>query len=165
MDWIFQNATGTPLQPRNDFAYNCPQNNNSYMPAHRSFSEWIYNETPSCYTALPTNTWIPRPIVTRQSTLRAPYRPQATFALQKQFDIRESTKLQFRAEAFNAFNTPIFGGPNTANTDPSQPIVINPNNIPGIQPGTPGYCTGYGCIGSTQQNFPRQLQLSLKVVF
>jgi len=163
VDWIYQAATGTPLQPRNDFAYNCPQNNNSYIPAHRSFSEWIYNETPSCYTALPSNTWIPRPIVTRQSTLRAPYRPQATFALQKQFDIRESTKLQFRAEAFNAFNTPIFGGPSTAN--PNQAVVVNPNNIPGIQPGTPGYCTGYGCIGANQQNFPRQLQMSLKVIF
>jgi len=161
VDWIFQDASGTPIQPPNTFTYNCPQNNNSFIPAHRSFSEWIYNETPSCYTSLPNNTWIPRTIVTRQNTLRAPYKPQATFALQKQFDIRESTKVQFRAEAFNAFNTPIFGGPSTSN--PNQPITVNP--IPGIQPGMPGYCTGYGCIGSNQQNFPRQLQMSLKVLF
>jgi hypothetical protein len=162
-DWIFQDATGTPIQPPNTFTYSCPQNNNSYIPAHRTFSEWIYNETPSCYTTLANNTWIPRPIVTRQNTLRNPYRAQTTFALQKQFDIRESTKLQFRAEAFNVFNTPIFGGPSTAN--PNQAPIINPNNIPGIQPGMPGYCSGYGCIGSTQQNFPRQLQMSLKILF
>jgi hypothetical protein len=85
-------------------------------------------------------------------------------ALQKQFGLwGESTRLQFRAEAFNLFNTPIFGGPSTAN--PNVAVRINPNNIPGIQPGTPGYCSGYGCIGSTQQNFPRQLQLSLKILF
>jgi hypothetical protein len=101
--------------------------------------------------------------VTRQNTLRNPWAPQATFALQKQFAIRESTQLQFRAEAFNAFNTPIFGGPSTAN--PNQTPHINTDTVPGIQPGTPGYCTGYGCIGATQQNFPRQLQLSLKVIF
>lgn len=164
VDWIFTHASGTPIRPPADtFAYNCPQNNNSFIPVHRSFSEWIYNETPSCYTQLPNNTWIPLKVVTRQNTLRNPWRPQATFALQKQFDIREDTKLQFRAEAFNAFNTPIFGGPSTGN--PNQAVVVNPNNIPGIQPGTPGYCSGYGCIGSTQQNFPRQLQLSLKVLF
>jgi len=163
LDWIFTDASGTPIQPPNTFTYNCPQNNNSYIPAHRSFSEWIYNETPSCYTPLATNTWIPRTVVTRQNNLRAPYKPLATFALQKQFDIRESMKLQFRAEAFNAFNTPIFGGPSTGN--PNLPVTINPNNIPGIQPGTPGYCSGYGCIGANQQNAPRQLQLSLKIIF
>jgi len=163
VDWIFTDATGTPIQPPNTFTYICPQNNNSYLPAHQNFSEWIYNETPSCYTTLPNNTWIRRPIVTRQNTLRTPNVPQATFALQKQFDIRESTKLQFRAEAFNAFNTPRFGGPSTGN--PNVPITINPNNIPGIQPGTPGYCSGYGCISANQANSPRQLQMSLKVVF
>jgi hypothetical protein len=163
VDWIFTDASGTPIQPPNTFTYNCPQNNNSYLPAHRSFSEWIYNETPTCYTPLSTNTWIPRTIVTRQNTLRSPNVPQATFALQKQFDVTESTKIQFRAEAFNAFNTPRFGGPSTAN--PNVPITINPNNIPGIQPGTPGYCSGYGCIGAGQANFPRQLQMSLKILF
>ena len=34
-----------------------------------------------------------------------------------------------------------------------------------IQAGQPGACSGYGCIGSGQQNFPRQMQLSLKVLF
>jgi hypothetical protein len=162
LDWIFTDATGTPIQPLNTVTYNCPQNNNSYLPAHQNFSEWIYNETPSCYTPLGGNTWIPRPIVTRQNTLRNPWAPQATFALQKQIDIGESRKLQFRAEAFNAFNTPIFGGPSTAN--PNVPVTVN-TTIPGIQPGAPGYCSGYGCVGSTQQNFPRQLQLSLKIIF
>src|SRR5260370_21322268 len=137
VDWIFQAASGTPIQPPNTFTYNCPQNNNSFIPAHRSFSERIYNETPTSYTARPNNTWIPRPIVTRHATLRNPYRPQTTFALQKQFDIRESTKLHFTAEAVNAFNTPIFGGPSTAN--PNHPIPVNP--LVAIPPNIPSYST------------------------
>jgi hypothetical protein len=32
-------------------------------------------------------------------------------------------------------------------------------------PNQPGAWSGYGTIGSTQQNFPRQLQLSLKILF
>jgi len=56
-------------------------------------------------------------------------------------------------------NTPIFGGPSNAN--PNQPI----SPVAGVIAGQPGSFTGYGTIGSTQQNFPRQMQLSLKVVF
>ena len=56
-------------------------------------------------------------------------------------------------------NTPIFGGPDTNN--PQNPI----SPVAGIAPGQPGAFTGYGTIGSNQQNFPRQLQLSLKVLF
>ena len=80
-------------------------------------------------------------------------------AVAKQFVIREDWKLRFKAEAFNLTNTPIFGGPSTGN--PNQPIVP----VPGIEPGCPGSFTGYGTIGSTQQNFPRQIQMSLKLIF
>ena len=167
LDWIFTDSSGTPIQPPNTFTYNCTQNNNSYIPAHQTFSEWIYNETPSCYTPLANNTWIPRPVVTRQSNLRNYYAPQVSFALQKQFGIREGLKLQFRAEAFNAFNTPIFGGPSTSNPNQAvKPVFFTDRN--GVQAqilSGPGSCTGYGCISATEQNFPRQLQLSLKFLF
>ncbi len=48
---------------------------------------------------------------------------------------------QFRAEALNAFNTPLFGPPNGAFGSPS-----------------------FGVI-TYQQNSPRQLQLALRISF
>ncbi len=59
----------------------------------------------------------------------------------KEFQIIERAKLQFRAEALNAFNTPRFSGPNTSVTSSS-----------------------FGVI-SSQANAPRQIQLGLKALF
>jgi hypothetical protein len=62
-------------------------------------------------------------------------------SLFKDFGITERLKLQFRAEALNAFNTPRFGGPNTSVTSST-----------------------FGVITS-QANAPRQVQLGLKLLF
>lgn len=62
-------------------------------------------------------------------------------SLFKDFPITERSRLQFRAEALNAFNTPRFGGPNTSVTSST-----------------------FGVITS-QANAPRQVQLALKFVF
>jgi hypothetical protein len=59
----------------------------------------------------------------------------------KNFQVIERIKLQFRAEALNAFNTPRFSGPNTSVTSSS-----------------------FGVITS-QANAPRQIQFGLKVLF
>jgi hypothetical protein len=62
------------------------------------------------------------------------------FALFKSFKIHERLALQFRAEAFNATNTPPFDPPNVQTGDP-----------------------GFGTIGSA--GTPRNLQFGLKLVF
>jgi len=80
--------------------------------------------------------------------------------MSKDFRIREGWRLQFKAEAFNVTNTPIFGGPSTAN--PNTAVTPRPDRAPA---GKPGSCDGYGCIGQNQLNFPRQMQLSLKFIF
>jgi hypothetical protein len=59
----------------------------------------------------------------------------------KNFNLHESTKLEFRAEFFNAPNHPIFGQPDTS-------------------PGSPTY----GVIGGTRVD-SREIQLALKLVF
>ena len=61
-------------------------------------------------------------------------------SLDKTFAISEKTKLQFRAEAFNAFNHPQFVNPDTGLGDQS-----------------------FGSIGGTFQ--PRELQLALKLLW
>jgi hypothetical protein len=62
-------------------------------------------------------------------------------SLFKEFNLWEKTKLQFRAETFNAFNRVRFGSPNTGVTS-----------------------NQFGQI-STQANSPRQLQFGLKLLF
>jgi len=62
-------------------------------------------------------------------------------SLFKNFQVTERVKVQFRAEALNAFNTPRFSGPNTSVTSSS-----------------------FGVI-SSQANAPRQVQFGLKVLF
>ena len=44
--------------------------------------------------------------------LRGPGQRNIDFSLFKNFRLTERAKVQFRAEAFNAFNTPYFGQPN-----------------------------------------------------
>ena len=160
-EWILTADSGTPISLANiqGATFNCPQNNNNLLPGHQTFNEWLYNETPGCFTVIPTRSWQQRTILQRSGAIRAPYAPQLAMALGKQFVVREGVNLQFKAEAFNLTNTPIFGGPTTSN--PQNPI----SPVAGIPAGQPGSFTGYGTIGSTQQNFPRQLQLSLKVLF
>jgi hypothetical protein len=79
--------------------------------------------------------------------------------VQKKFTLREGVNLQFKAESFNLTNTPIFAGPTTSG--PQTPIV----RTSVADASQPGAWSGYGTIGSTQQNFPRRIQLSLKVLF
>jgi hypothetical protein len=62
------------------------------------------------------------------------------FAVYKHFALRETVRLQFRAEAFNVMNTPKFGIPNAQ--------VGNPN---------------FGVISSAER--PRNLQFGLKIIF
>ena len=47
-----------------------------------------------------------------RSILEAPGTIKFDLALHKNFHVNEKTRVQFRAEVFNAFNTPIFDGPN-----------------------------------------------------
>jgi hypothetical protein len=45
-------------------------------------------------------------------------------SLFKRFRVRETGNVEFRAEAFNAFNHPIWNGPGTTVTDPGSFGII-----------------------------------------
>src|SRR5262249_34673413 len=74
----------------------------------------------------------------------------------KNFNFSERKYLQFRFEAFNAFNHPNFGDPNTTLSN----SVLNSSGIP-----IPG-SGAFGTIRSTRSGIDmRELQFSLKLVF
>jgi hypothetical protein len=72
---------------------------------------------------------------------RAPWPINVNMSINKSFRIREGVRLQFRGEAFNPFNHPVFGTPNA-------------------QYGS----TSFGVI-SGQGNRPRNIQLGLKLLW
>ncbi|MBV9036771.1 MAG: hypothetical protein JO182_19935 [Acidobacteriaceae bacterium] len=83
-----------------------------------------------------------RSIPTYSSVLRNPYRAQWDMSLNKNFNFSERISAQFRLEAFNVFNTPILGAPNTTYND-----------------------LNFGFITPNQSNFPRNVQLGFKFNF
>jgi hypothetical protein len=78
----------------------------------------------------------------RFPSIRPPKVPNADLSLFKAFQIHERLRLQFRAEAFNATNSPQFNTPNTSLTG-----------------------TTAGVVTLNQVNDPRNVQLSLRLTF
>jgi hypothetical protein len=85
-----------------------------------------------------------RSIPFRLGNLRQPSAPTFDMSLNKSFVFTESVRFQFRVEAFNVFNHPLFGSPDTNPTSNTFGI-LNPNN--------------------GQRNIPRQIQLGFKLNF
>jgi len=83
-----------------------------------------------------------RTLGVRFPTLRPPKVPNADLSIFKAFTLRERMRLQFRAEAFNATNSPQLGLPSTSLTS-----------------------TTAGVVTLTQSNDPRNIQLSLRLLF
>ncbi|WP_263354258.1 TonB-dependent receptor [Acidicapsa acidisoli] len=155
LDWVFTNDGGTPVSYPNQNQYNC--GTYDIKSSHKSYESYLNNSQASCWTTLPEYTTITAKSAV--TTVRNPWAQQTAMGVEKKFAVSEGVNVQFKAEAFNLTNTPIFGSPSTSN--PQTPItrtsVLNPNQ--------PGAWSGYGTIGSTEANFPRRVQLSLKVLF
>lgn len=156
VNWIVNDQSGTPVSYPNGLLYTCGTSYN-IKSAHKSWGSYLNNSSPNCFTGFPEYTTITQGPLS--VGVRNPWAEQSLVALQKQFVILEKTKLQFRAEAFNLTNTPIFNGPNTNN--PGSAI----QRVAGVAENLPGAYTGYGTVGTSTQNSPRQLQLSLKILF
>jgi len=162
MEWIFQNDAGTPVGYPNTYNYNCGTYN--IIPVHKSWQSYLNNSSnlgttgSTCFSSFSEYTATTQlPLTT---LIRNPWAQQTSLSFEKRFAVREKTTLQFKAEAFNLTNTPIFGGPNTGSAN--QDVTRNTSVLRDDQPGS---WSGYGTIGSTQQNFPRQIQFSLKLEF
>jgi hypothetical protein len=156
MEWIFSNDGGQPVGYPNNNNFNC--GNYNILSPHKTWGSYLNNTQSSCFTSFSEYTAVTqKPYST---AIRAPWAQQTAIGFEKHFAIREGTNLQFKAEAFNVTNTPIFGPPNTSSPNTAPVPVQSVSN-----PNQPGAFTGYGTVGSTQYNFPRQIQMSLKVLF
>lgn len=156
LTWIFKNQSGTPASYPNTFNFNC--GDYDIRPSQRSWKSYFNNLQPSCWTTFPEYTaTIRKPLTT---AVRNPWAQQTALGLQKKFSITERAALQFKAEVFNFTNTPIFAAPSAGS-----PETALTRNASVADPNQPGAWSGFGTIGSTQQNFPRQIQLSAKIAF
>jgi trimeric autotransporter adhesin len=71
-----------------------------------------------------------------------PWAPRIDLSLFKSFPVRERVRIEFRAESFNSFNTPIYGPPDTSITSPT-----------------------FGVVTKSQINYSRNMQFALRVLF
>ncbi|MBI3208256.1 MAG: carboxypeptidase regulatory-like domain-containing protein [Candidatus Solibacter usitatus] len=99
-----------------------------------------FNNDKTCYRTRPSYTL--RNVSDRYPWLRQMDNTTVNVAGAKMFSLDERWKLHLRAEAFNLLNHPLFGAPDT-----------------GFQNAR------FGMLPLTQQNFPRNIQASLRLTF
>jgi hypothetical protein len=133
-------ALNTATNNTNSFGGGSRPNNNGQSAAlpdsERTLERWFDTSVfsqPEPFTFGNTGRTLP--------DVREPGLVNFDFSAIKDFLLTERARLQFRAEAFNIFNTPQFGRPGT--------VFGNPQ---------------FGVINS-QANSPRQIQLGLKIIF
>jgi hypothetical protein len=137
-DPLYDCITGAHLFPDWTGVYNLPGANYRPAPANCGntnadpVQNGVYNDRGNYVRSFPT----------RWGFARNDRENEVNVGIMKNFKPTERMKIQFRLEAFNAFNHPRFGAPNT---DPAN------NN--------------FGLIQPTQQNTARLVQMALKVYF
>lgn len=154
VNFIVSAQSGKPVGLNTGYYYNC---NHGYAPdGGPTLSNYLYNNYSSgsklgCYSTIPQYGLANLP--NQISTLRQPTITNLDLGVHKDFALWESLRLQFRAEALNFTNTVLFPGPDNNPNDGPPPVQKN------------GTYTGFGTVNLYQQNFPRIVQLALKVIF
>ena len=118
-----------------DVVYLC----DTYLTDNQTHDHWFNNDR-TCYKSRPNYTL--RVAEDRFPNLRQMDNPSLNIAASKTFALTERWKFNLRGEAFNVTNTPLYGGPDT-----------------GFQN------VRFGMLPVGQQNFPRLVQVSGKLLF
>jgi hypothetical protein len=137
-NFIYQ--SGVPLGAWTGWEFLCgdPLANNRtetswFMNDRSRFSQCWRQLRPFEYTQL----------MSRFHSIRGPAAPQIDIMVSKKFDFRERYQLEFRGEAFNAFNTPIRNDPPSGNPSAAD----------------------FGILPVAQLNFPRNIQIGMRLRF
>ncbi|MGH9345087.1 MAG: TonB-dependent receptor domain-containing protein, partial [Terriglobia bacterium] len=153
--WLFDStvawATGGPLAlPSADFNYGAPGCTSFAPPGGQSRAHW-FNNTAGCWTQL--GTWEARTTPDSIGYLRGPAIVAWDPSVNRTFRLhREGAYIQFRIEALNGANHPVWGGASTN-------IALKPTFTPSTS------WTGLGTLPNSQSNQQRQIFPSLKIVF
>jgi hypothetical protein len=135
INWIYRFTSGNPVAGINAVTY-CPE----LLIANQIHDQW-FNNTKSCYKSLPS-TYTLRFVPDRYAWLRQMDNLSVNLAGSKYFQLTERWRFNLRAEAFNLFNHPLYGAPDTTFTD-----------------------ARFGMLPVGQQNFPRLIQVSARLAF
>jgi hypothetical protein len=142
--------SGQPVGINQGYQYTC---NHSYRPDNGTSvggGHWFYADK-SCWAG--NTQWELMDLNGETDVVRTPTITNVDLSLVKQVPIRDFANFSLRLDAFNAFNSVLFGAPDTTPSDPNATF-------------TPGAgWSGFGTVGPTQQNFPRILQVSGKFTF
>ena len=167
--WTLSSVTtyqsGQPVGLNNGWTDTAPLGN--LRPAHgTSQGMWMYTpyiQNPNGSGLIPKDwhqvqnvlgyTWGLQTTPTQSDVVRTPTIANFDIALQKTTPIGEKVNFILRLNAFNALNSPLFGGPD------SNPGDGPPQYVAGV-----GW-QGFGTVGPYQQNFPRILKVSGKITF
>jgi hypothetical protein len=155
---VIQIQSGQPVGLNNGWTDSCPLS--QLHPAGKpGVGEWLKNDATTisnCWSQIPNvqgYTWGLQTLPQQVTAVRQPTVPDIDLSLMKSTPIHENLNFTLRLDAFNSFNSPQFGGPDS-----------NPGDGPPVY--TPGSgWSGFGTIGPQQYNFPRILKVSGKITF
>jgi hypothetical protein len=142
-DYIFTYISGFPtgLGSQVNFCGTYNAQPSTGQPHGQDQFHW-FNNNPSCYASFPANSTATY-LSPRYTNVNNPAAPQLNFAIEKNTTFGERYKLQFRAESFNLTNTAI--RPGVGSTSYTSPV--------------------FGILPENQNNFPRLVQLAMKLYF
>lgn len=134
LHWVYRFVSGSPVP-----GINAINTCGVLLVEHQTRDRW-WNNDKNCWRGNPS--YMPRMVEDRYAWLRWMDRVSVNLAASKTFRVGEKWRLQFRGEAFNLTNTPIYKPAPTSYTD-----------------------ARFGMLSMEQQNFPRNVQLSAKLQF
>jgi hypothetical protein len=135
MNYIFTYNSGIPVNGINTL-FSC----DTVLTTDQTHDHW-FNNTKSCYKGFPNGYYL-RTVPDRYAWLRQMDNMTMNLSMAKTFTVTERWRFNLRGEAFNLMNHPLYGAPDTTYTD-----------------------ARFGMLPVAQQNFPRLVQVSAKLLF